>query len=81
MNLTHTINKTAFICDICKASLRRNDSLTRHIKKITRRTTKSERKQVFASNSQLQIEIVRNQVIYSKGQIANNSLKLLDTKY
>ena len=31
---THTINKTAFICDICKASLSRKDSLTRHIKKM-----------------------------------------------
>ena len=34
--------------------------------KITRRTTTSERKQVFASNSKFQIESVRKQVTYSK---------------
>ena len=31
---TQTINKTAFNCDICKASLSRKDSLSRHIKKM-----------------------------------------------
>ena len=34
-------------------------------KKITRRTTTSERKQVFASYSKFQIENIRNQVTYS----------------
>ena len=31
---TQLKNQTAFICDICKASLSRKDSLMRHIKKM-----------------------------------------------
>ena len=42
-------------------------------KKITRRTTTSERKQVFSSNSKFQIERVRKQkTTHSKSQIASD---------
>ena len=44
------------LCEKCK----------KRKKKIMRRTTTSERKQVFASNSKFQIESVRKQVTYSK---------------
>ena len=33
-NKTQLKNQTVFICDICKASLSRKDSLMRHIKKM-----------------------------------------------